>query len=198
MKGGVKFKVCLSIVHQPPRDFLIFCVHGPGEFFPLQMGMSKIHSLPAPKTRVSAKVRKAIEARVRQGASIAVAAKHAGMSRNGFAKALLRPPVQEYLRKTQEAYVIEVEASRAVFQARAFEVALELMTTAKSEAVRARMAEFLAAGGKAGGSVNVHVDGRQMPIAGYEYVRPGQRVVDIVSVENLLENVEQNQSDAET
>ncbi|WP_457650684.1 hypothetical protein [Profundibacter sp.] len=160
--------------------------------------MSKIHSLPAPKARISAKVRKAIEARVRQGASISAAAKHAGMSRNGFAKALLRPPVQEHLRKTQEAYVIEVEASRAVFQARAFEVALELMTTAKSEAVRARMAEFLATGGKAGGSVNVHVDARQMPIAGYEYVRPGQRVVDIVSVENLLGNVEKNRSDSET
>jgi hypothetical protein len=161
------------------------------------MGMSKIHSLPAPKARISTKVRKAVEARVRQGASIAAAAKHAGMSRNGFAKALFRQPVQEYLRKTQETYVIEVEASRAVFQARAFEVALELMTTAKSEAVRARMAEFLATGGKAGGSVNVHVDARQMPIAGYEYVRPGQRVVDIVNGENPLENLDSIQGDTE-
>lgn len=148
-----------------------------------KLDMTIIHSLPAPKARISAKVRKAVEIRVRQGASIAAAASDAGMSRNGFAKALLRPAVQELLRKTQEAYVIEVEASRAVYQARAFEIALELMTNAKSEAVRARMAEFLATGGKGGSSVNVHVDACQMPMAGYEYVRPGQKIVDIVNVE---------------
>jgi hypothetical protein len=54
-------------------------------------------------------------------------------------------------------------------------VALDLMLNAKSEAVRARMAEFLASDAKAP-QVAVHIDARQS--AGYEYVPPGQKFVD--------------------
>ncbi len=139
--------------------------------------MKNLHSLPSPPPRISSKVRSAVEARVKQGASIAKAAELAGMSKTGFAKALKRPAVQEHMRQVQGAFVAEVEASRAVFKARAFEVALDLMQNAKSETIRARMVEFLAGDGKAP-QVSVHVDARQQG-AGYEYVPPSAEVVEI-------------------
>ncbi|WP_132462134.1 hypothetical protein [Rhodovulum marinum] len=105
------------------------------------------------------------------------------MSKNGFHKALKRPAVQDYMQEVQRAFVAEVEASRAVYKARALEAALELMQNAKSEAVRARMVEFLAGDGKAP-QVAVHVDARQ--VGGYEYPRPGERVVEIASASNTL------------
>jgi AraC-like DNA-binding protein len=122
--------------------------------------MSHIRALPAPRPRISRKVRDAVRVRVEEGLSIAAAAERAGMSRNGLAKALKRPAVQDLLRETQEAFIRETEALRATYKARALEVALELMHTAKSESVRARMAEFLASDAKAP-QVAVHIDARQ-------------------------------------
>ncbi len=139
--------------------------------------MTNVRALPAPKSRTSAKVRAAIDARVRQGLSIAEAAKAAGLSKNGFAKALKRPAVQENLQEVQRAFVAEAEASRALLKVRALEVAADLMMNAKSEAVRARMVEFLASDGKAT-QVAVHVDARQLG-GGYEYPPHGARLVDI-------------------
>lgn len=129
--------------------------------------------------RISTKVRAAVDARVCQGLSIAAAAEAAGMSRNGFAKALKRPAVQEHLRQVQEAFVAETEASRAVYKARALEAALDLMQNAQSETVRARMIEFLAGDGKSP-QIAVQVDARPHFGGAYEYVRPGQQIVDIV------------------
>ena len=140
--------------------------------------MSKVHAFPTPAPRISAKVRDAVEFRVREGLSIAVAAEKAGLSRNGFAKALKRPAVQDLVRQVQEVFVIESEAARAVFKAQALEVALDLMLNAKSESVRARMVEFLAGDGK-NPHVAVHVDARQT--GGYEYLPKGARLVEIES-----------------
>lgn len=129
---------------------------------------------PAQKP-ISAKVRRAVAARVREGCSVSAAAERAGLSRNGFAKALKRPEVQDYLREVQAAYVSEVDASRSFYKARALEVAMDLMMNASSENVRLRAAEFLAGDGKAP-QVAVHVDARG---GGYEYAQPGQRIVEI-------------------
>lgn len=141
--------------------------------------MNDLTSLAALTPRISTNVRTAVEARVRQGLSIAAAAESAGMSRNGFGKALKRPAVQDHLRQVQEAFVAETEASRAVYKARALEAALDLMQNAQSETVRARMIEFLAGDGKAP-RVAIQVDARPQIGRGYEYVRPGQQVVEIV------------------
>lgn len=140
--------------------------------------MTNIVKIPPKPTRISKKVRDAINTRVRKGKSLAAAAEAAGMSRNGLAKALKRPAVQEYLLQVQTAFVAEVSASKAVYQALAYEVALDLMNNAQSESVRARMAEFLASDGKSGG-VNVAVQINNPPAQGYEYPRPNQKVYEI-------------------
>lgn len=140
--------------------------------------MTQITPLRTPPARISAKVRRALELRVREGQTIRAAAQGAGMSEQGFHKALKRPAVRDLMQRMQERFVTEVEASRALFKARAFEVAFDLMMNAKSETVRARMCEFLATDGKPGTSVSVHVDASQT-FRGYEYVRPGARIVEI-------------------
>lgn len=132
-----------------------------------------------PKPRISAKVRTAVDARVRQGLSIAKAADAAGLSKNGFAKALKRPAVQEHLKQVQEVFVAETEARRATYKAQALEAALDLMQNAQSETVRARMIEFLAGDGKAP-QVAVQVDARTHFGGAYEFVRPGQQLVEII------------------
>ncbi|MDW3118978.1 MAG: hypothetical protein R8G60_15270 [Roseovarius pacificus] len=139
--------------------------------------MADIHPLPAPKPRISAKVRAAVQARVREGLSIRKAAEVAGMSANGFHKALKRQPVQEYVRAVQAQFVLESEAEKACYKARALEVAQDLMMNAKSETVRARMVEFLAGDGKAP-QVAVHVDARTVS-GDYAFVKPGAKVVEV-------------------
>ena len=61
------------------------------------------------------------------------------MSKQGFHKALKRSAVKDLLQEMQARLVSEAEASRALYKARAFEVALDLMLNAKSETVCARM-----------------------------------------------------------
>lgn len=136
--------------------------------------MSKILTL-APKrpARLSQKVRTAVDAIVLQGMTITAAADAAKMSRAGLHKALKRPEVCDHIDEVKRRFITDVEAKRAIYKARALEVALDLMMNAKSESVRARMAEFLAADAKVS-PVAVHIDARSMQPAGYHYRRPGE------------------------
>ena len=99
------------------------------------------------------------------------------MSRNGFAKALKRPEVAALLAETQERFVAEVASQRAFLRARACEVAGEMLATTKDERVKLKLIELLMSDGK-GPTVAVNVDARTGS-PGYEYVRPGARVVTI-------------------
>ena len=139
--------------------------------------MVNLIKLPPRPTRLSSKLRAAIEATVTKGTTIVDACKEAGMSTQGYHKAMKRAAVRDYLETVQRRFVADVEANRALYKARAFEVALDLMLNAKSDAIRARMCEFLAGDAKVS-PVAVHIDARQ-DRGGYEFVRPGQRLVEI-------------------
>ena len=95
----------------------------------------------------------------------------AGLSRQGLAKALSLPAVRDLLEAERLRFIAEADGMRAWAKARAIGVALDLMLTAKSEQVRARMAEFLASDARAP-SVAIHVDARQAAPHGYQYMRP--------------------------
>jgi hypothetical protein len=133
------------------------------------------------KPRLSSKLKDAIRRRVANGRSIKAACEEAGLSESGWHAAMRRPAVLDHLREVQERYVAEVEANRAAYKAQALEVAADLMRNAKSEQVRARMAEFLASEGKPGHGVQVNVDARSMAPIGYEYIPPGAQVVEVRS-----------------
>ena len=144
--------------------------------------MSHIAPATPPKPRLSAKLRQAIELRVRGGKQIKEACQEAGLSQSGWHKAMQRPAVQEHLQAVQERFVTELEARRTAYKAEALEAARHLMMTAKSEAVRARMIEFLAGDGKAP-QVAVNIDARQQSPKTYDFARPGQEVVTIIDAD---------------
>ena len=141
--------------------------------------MSTLVPITPQKPRLSTKLRNAIDLHVRGGKTIKDACATAGMSTAGYHKAMKRPAVTDYLEEVQQRFVTEVESSKAVYKARALEVALDLMLNAKSETIKARMVEFLAGDGK-GPQVAVHVDARRQEPKGYQFLRPGQQVVEIV------------------
>ena len=158
---------------------------GPIDAWCIGPGVVRLHAasmikpltlIPPSAPRISSRLRQAIELHVREGRSITEACAAAGVSRQGFHKAMKRHAVRDLLEDEQRRFVLESEARRTLYKARALEVALDLMLNAKSEAVRARMAEFLAADGKVS-PVSVHIDARQG--SGYEYVPPGQKLVEI-------------------
>lgn len=136
--------------------------------------MSKILTL-APKrpARMSQKVRAAVDGIVMHGMNHTQAAEFAGMSRNGFQKALKRPEVKALIEERRERLIAEADGKRAFYRARAFEEGYKLMTESKNENVRARMVEFFAGEGKVS-PVSVNIDARMVQPVGYTYRRPGE------------------------
>lgn len=106
----------------------------------------------------------------REGLSQTDAAKEAGLSRQGLSKALGRAAVRDLLEAEKARFIMEADGRRAWARARAFDVGMDLMMNAKSEAVRARMCEFFGSDAKVS-PVSVHIDARQ-PASGYQYQRP--------------------------
>lgn len=133
--------------------------------------MKDTHQTPA-KTRISAKLREAMRIHVREGRNITTACQAAGMSRQGFHKAMQRPGVKAALEEEKALFVREVEASRAIFTAQALEYAVELMKSAKSETVRARMIELLINQGKMSLDEHRQQQPRHEAPVGYIYERP--------------------------
>lgn len=131
--------------------------------------------LPPPRTsRISAKVRAAVELRVRKGLSVAAAAQEVGLSKNGLGKALKRPAVDQLVSEMQTRFVAEVDARRALLRARALQVAADMLDETKDERTKLKLIEMLMSDGK-GPAVSVNVDARAAP-SGYEFVPPGTRV----------------------
>lgn len=146
--------------------------------------MKPLITTPAKKPRISTKLREAMRLRIRRGMTITDACEKAGISPSGWHKAMGRQAVRDAFAEEAADYISEVEVLRASAKVQAIEVALELMKTAKSENVRARMAEFLASEGKAvGHQVNVTVDARNTG-GGYEFVRPDEKLVEIEAEQN--------------
>ncbi len=130
----------------------------------------------SPSSRIAPKLRHAIKLRVEQGLTITEACSRAGISEAGWHKAFKRPAVIAAFEQTETAFIATVDRRRAGYKARAFEVAADLMERGTTEAVRMRAVEFFAGEGKPGTQVNVAVN---VDRGGYEFVKPGQRVVDI-------------------
>lgn len=135
-------------------------------------GMAKIVTLaPTRPARLSAKLREAIRLHVTEGRTISDACREAGLSRAGWHAAMKRAPVRDHLEQVRASFISGVDARRAFYKAAALEQAMWLMKNAKSEAIRARMAEFLAADAKVS-PVAVHIDARATGQGGYIYRRP--------------------------
>lgn len=102
------------------------------------------------------------------------------MAESSLFKAIKQPHVKALMAQIKDEFIQEVAEMRAPYKAQALEVARELLHSSKSDAVRARMVEFLA-GEPKGNAVNVAVQVNNQAPQGYEFVRPGQQLVEIQS-----------------
>jgi hypothetical protein len=143
--------------------------------------------------RISPRVREAIRLRVEEGYKIEHATRAAGLSVAGYYKAMQRPVVQEYAESLKTSFITGIERHKRTLKAQALEVAADLLHNAKSEAVRARMVEFLAAepGQNPGAQVNLQIN---TGARGYEYVPPGARVIDITPLPDSASGAEHPQT----
>lgn len=135
--------------------------------------MSKIitlaHQRPA---RMSKKFRDVLRLHEIEGMSVTDACAKVGYSRAAYYKACKNPAVKDLIRDLRRELVESAEAKKAFLKFKALEVAFELMTTSRNEAIRARMVEFLASDAKVS-PVAVHIDARQVEQpGGYIYRRP--------------------------
>ena len=138
--------------------------------------VAKASRKPPAKLRIGAKLRSALLLIANEGSTQAEAARRAGIHPVNLCKALKKPHVQNTLEAMKLEVIGDIEALKGVFKARALQHAHYLLTEAKSEAVQARMVEFLAGEARPGTQVNVQINNDR---GGYEYARPGQQVVEI-------------------
>jgi predicted DNA-binding protein (UPF0251 family) len=142
--------------------------------------MTAIQTLAHKRTaRVSQKLRDAIRLHETEGLSVTDACGKVGLSRAAWYKAIKRPETQNLIRQVRRDFVEAMDAKKAFLKGKALEVAFQLMTNSKSEAIRARMVEFFAGDTKVS-PVAVHIDARQeaAQATGYRYIRPKEERPD--------------------
>jgi hypothetical protein len=103
------------------------------------------------------------------------AATVAKINENTVSKALRKPHVAAKLEELKSLAALEVASLKKMAKGLAIREGIRLMRESKSDAVRARMVEFFAGEDRSAPSVQVNIGAA----AGYEYVRPGSRIVDV-------------------
>lgn len=126
--------------------------------------------------RIRAKLREALLLIANEGVTQKEAAERSGLHEATVCKALRKIHVQDALEAMKLEVIRHTQAQKEGYKALAMRHAFHLMKNANSEAVQARMVEFLAGEARAGTQVNVQINNDR---GGYEFVRPGQRVVEI-------------------
>lgn len=154
-------------------------------------------SKPEPPPAIRAKMRTAIAHLVDKCSTREEAAREAGVSQAGLYKALAKPEVAEYVEALNAWHIERSDAIRGRYRADAIAHAHHLMKNAKSEAVQARMVEFLASERKPDGPSVVINNTVSATSNGYEYVPPGANVVRIdrpssVDDAEVIENKEES------
>lgn len=130
------------------------------------------------KGRIAPALREAIKLRVEKGLTITAACDAAGYSESGWHLAMQRPHVRQLLNDVQAQYIQSVKAKRAYYSSRAYDIAADLMENATDPAMRWKGVEFFTRDDapRKGDAPQVSVN----IASGYEFVRPGQRVVDLI------------------
>lgn len=123
-----------------------------------------------------AELREAVRLIVQKGYQIGKAAEAAGLHPVSLSRALARPPIRAYLEEQKALYCLDADQLKGRAKAMAINAGIDLMHNAQSEAVRARMVELFAGEGGKGAQLQVTINNDR---GGYEFVRPGQRIVDI-------------------
>lgn len=139
--------------------------------------------LPLPKVlqppRMRPALREAVEFIVQKGVTQREAARLSGMNERALSRALLKPHIKAYVEHEKALFLTDMLKLKDRAKSIAIATGIELMHSAASEAVRARMVELFAGEAKAAPQFNVQINNDR---GGYEFPRPGQRLVDITPV----------------
>lgn len=98
------------------------------------------------------------------------------MDESSLGRALAKPHIKAYVEAQKALFLTDMLKLKERAKAIAIAQGIDLMHNATSEAVKARMVELFAGEARSGPSVAVQVN---VDRGGYEFVRPGQRVVEI-------------------
>jgi hypothetical protein len=110
------------------------------------MVVSMTNDITHPRpVRMRAALRHAIKLRITEGKTVLAACEEAGMSPQGYHKAMKRPEVRDHYQEVQIGFVESIESDKPINLARAYETGIDLMKNSKSDAVKARMVEFFLA-----------------------------------------------------
>ena len=126
--------------------------------------------------RIRAPLRRAIDLIAIEGMKIGEAADKAGMNASALSRAINKPHIKTFIDEQKALYCLEADNLKGVAKAMAIRTGIDLMQNSPSHAVRARMVELFAGDGKKSGDINVQVN---VDRGGYEFARPGQRIVEI-------------------
>lgn len=136
--------------------------------------------LPLPKVpqppRMRPALREAVTLIVEKGITQREAAKRVGMNETALGRAISKPHIKAYIDNEKALFLTDMLKLKDRAKSIAIATGIDLMHSAQSEAVRARMVELFAGEAKSGPSVAVQVN---VDRGGYEFVRPGARMVDI-------------------
>lgn len=136
--------------------------------------------LPLPKVpqppRMRPALRMAVELIIELGVSQREASRRAGMNETVLGRALKKPHIAAYVEHQKALFLTDMLKLKDRAKAIAIAQGIDLMHSAQSEAVRARMVELFASEPRPGASVAVQVN---VDRGGYEFVRPGARMVEI-------------------
>jgi hypothetical protein len=130
--------------------------------------------LKAPHMRPA--LRHAVSLIVDEGRSQREAAARSGLNEKSLSRALQRPAIAAYVEQQKALAVMDADKLKASARRMAIRVGIQLLHDAKSEQVRARMVEFFAGEGRQSPQINVQINNDR---GGYEFVRPGSRLVEI-------------------
>ena len=136
----------------------------------------KADGWPAEAPKMRAKLRQAIHLIVSDSKSVKDAAAGAGFNPDALSRAINRPEIKAYIEQQRALFSLEADKLKGYAKAVAIHTGIEIMRSGQSEAAKVRLVEFFAGEAKSGSAVNVQVN---VDRGGYEFRRPGQRLVDI-------------------
>lgn len=156
----------------PPKSYLPDHIPPTGE-----IECPRVHKT-APKPRISAKLRKAIELRVYKGLLWVDAAQAAGLSPSGVFNQLSKPHVKEFTATLEGQRDQAIMAKEKANKLKAQQVLGDVMEGELDNRIRLKAVELVTREPRNQPQIAVNVQ-TNVGGGGYEYVRPGQQMVDI-------------------
>ena len=133
--------------------------------------------------RMRPPLKEAVSLIIEKGITQREAARRVGMNETSLGRALAKPHIKAWIDNEKALFLTDMLKLKDRAKAIAIATGIELMHSATSEAVRARMVELFAGEPKKANEINVQINNDR---GGYEFVRPGSQLVEIKATPDSL------------